>query len=108
MKKDIKSLFAGVLSLTLVLSTLSCKKMFDISPEDALEYDKNYQNVNDADAAVWGIYGKFVQVADRYIVLNELRGDLEDVTLRSTKYLREINEHAVSADNPWAYPKPFY
>ncbi len=108
MKKDIKSLFAGVLSLTLVLSTLSCKKMFDISPEDALEYDKNYQNVNDADAAVWGIYGKFVQVADQYMVLNELRADLEDVTPRSTKYLREINEHAVSAENPWADPKPFY
>ena len=108
MKKDIKSLFAGVLSLTLVLSTLSCKKMFDISPEDALEYDKNYQNVNDADAAVWGIYGKFVQVADQYMVLNELRADLEDVTPRATKYLREINEHAVSAENPWADPKPFY
>lgn len=108
MKKDIKSLFAGVLSLTLVLSTLSCKKMFDIAPEDALEYNKNYQNVNDADAAVWGIYGKFVQIADQYMVLNELRADLEDVTLRSTKYLREINEHAVSPENPWADPKPFY
>ncbi|MFD2162125.1 RagB/SusD family protein [Paradesertivirga mongoliensis] len=108
MKRNIRSLFTGVLSLMLVLSTLSCKKMFDISPEDALEYDKNYQNVNDADAAVWGIYGKFVQIADRYMVLNELRGDLEDVTLRSTKYIREINDHNVSADNPWADPKPFY
>lgn len=108
MKRNIRSLFIGVLSLTLVFSSLSCKKMFDISPEDALEYDKNYQNVNDADAVIWGIYGKLVQVADRYMVLNELRADLEDVTPRSTKYIREINDHNVSVDNPWADPKPFY
>ena len=108
MKRNIKSLFTGAFSVALLLSTLSCKKVFDISPEDALEYNKNYLNVNDADAAVWGIYGKLVQVADRYMVLNELRGDLEDVTERSTKYIREINDHNVSADNPWADPKPFY
>lgn len=108
MKKDIKSLFIGVLVITLTLSTLSCKKMFDLSPEDALEYDKAYQNVYDADAAVWGIYGKLIGVADRYMVLNELRADLEDVTPLSDKYIREINDHSVSADNPWADPRPFY
>src|SRR5690606_16809202 len=69
---------------------------------------KNYQNVNDADAAVWGIYGKFVGIAGKYMVLNELRADLEDVTPQSTKYIREINDHNVSDENPWADPKPFY
>lgn len=108
MKRKIASLFTGVFLVALTLCTLSCKKMFDLSPEDALEYDKAYQNVFDADAAVWGIYGKFVGIADRYMVLNELRADLEDVTPQTEKFLREMNDHVVSQDNPWASPRPFY
>ncbi len=82
--------------------------MFDLQPEDALPAELAYQNVYDADAAIMGIYGKFTTLADRYVVLNELRGDLEDVTLNADKYLREINEHNVSPDNPWANPKQWY
>ncbi|WP_207536076.1 RagB/SusD family nutrient uptake outer membrane protein [Desertivirga arenae] len=108
MKRNLKSLVKGVLFVSLTLSTLSCKKMFDLEPEDALPAEMAYQSVYDADAAIMGIYGKFTSLADRYVVLNELRGDLEDITLNADKYLREINEHNVSQDNPWANPKPWY
>lgn len=108
MKINIKGLFKAGLLITLSLSTLSCKKMFDLEPEDALGYDQAYQNVYDADAAVMGIYGKVMGIADRYLVLNELRADLEDVTQNSDKYLKQINEHNVTTDNPWADPKPWY
>jgi hypothetical protein len=48
-----------------------CKKIFDIKPQDQLDVTQAYQNVYDADAAVVGIYGKFMGLADRYVILNE-------------------------------------
>ena len=87
---------------------MSCKKMFDMEPQDVLEAKQTYRNIYDADAVVLGIYGKFSGLAERYIVLNELRGDLLDVTPNANEYLRQINLHNVSVDNPYADPRPFY
>lgn len=95
--------------LVLVLCNLSgCKKAFDIEPEDALEASQVYRNVYDADAAVLGIYGKFVKLADRYVLLNELRADLLDITPKANNYLKQLGTQSVAADNPYADPKPFY
>jgi hypothetical protein len=87
----------------------SCERFFDIPPENLLPPDKYYRDVYDADAAVRGIYGKLMNLADQYVVLNELRGDLMDVTGNAGIYLRQINQHdEVTPDNPYADPRPFY
>jgi tetratricopeptide (TPR) repeat protein len=86
----------------------SCKKVYDYKPEGALEASQMYRNVDDADAAVIGAYSKFLGVAKQYVVLNELRADLMDVTNNASDYLKEINNHSVSSGNPYADPKPFY
>ncbi len=86
----------------------SCKKTFDIAPQDQLDINQMYRNVNDADAAVTGIYGKFTGLAERYIILNELRADMLDYTSNADQYLRQISNHSVTPDNPYADPKPFY
>jgi hypothetical protein len=86
----------------------SCKKIFDVKPQDALDESQTYRNVYDADAAVIGVYGKFVQLAKQYVVLNELRADLMDVTGNKDPYLTELSEHRVSDNNPYADPRPFY
>lgn len=85
-----------------------CKKIFDIEPQDQLDQTQAYQNVYDADAAVVGIYGKFMGLADRYVILNELRGDLLDYTLNADEALRQISTHSVTGSNPYASPRPFY
>jgi hypothetical protein len=86
----------------------SCNKILDVKPGDQLDVSQMYRNVFDADAAVVGIYGKFVGLAERYVVLNELRADLLDVTANSDIYLRQLNTHSVTEDNPYADPRPFY
>jgi hypothetical protein len=99
-------LYTGLLCCTFLCS---CRKLFDIKPEEALDHSQVYQDVNDADAAIIGIYGKVMGLAGRYMILNELRADLVDVTTSATdRYLQEINEHQVSADNSYADPRPFY
>ena len=85
-----------------------CKKVFDIEPKDQLDVAQSYQNVYDADAAVVGIYGKFMGLADRYIILNELRGDLLEYTNNANEYLRQLSTHTETADNPYINPRPFY
>ncbi|HLO37360.1 MAG TPA: hypothetical protein VK173_02610, partial [Lacibacter sp.] len=102
------SLIKSVLFATLLLSLAGCKKVFDIKPEDQLDESNAYQNVYDADAAVVGIYGKFMGLAEQYVVLNELRADLLDVTVNSNESLRDLSTHSVKENNAYASPKPFY
>lgn len=85
-----------------------CTKVLDKLPETTLASSQVYNNLNDADAAVVGLYGKLMGLAKQYVVLNELRADLMEVTDNADGYLREINQHKVSADNPYANPRPFY
>ncbi len=92
----------------LLWSISGCTKIFDIKPQDQLDESQAYQNVYDADAAVIGIYGKFMGIADQYVVLNELRGDLLDCTNNADENLRQISTHSVTENNPYASPKPFY
>ena len=68
----------------------SCKKMLDVQPQDQLDVTQMYRNVYDADAAIIGIYGKFQGLAERYILLNELRADMLDFTSNADEYLRQL------------------
>jgi tetratricopeptide (TPR) repeat protein len=97
-----------LLSLVFILSTVSCKKIFDIKPASQVDQTQAYRNVYDADAAVIGIYGKVMKLAKQYMLWNELRGDLMDITFNSDQYLRQLSEQNVTPDNPYINPKPFY
>ncbi|UEG55000.1 RagB/SusD family nutrient uptake outer membrane protein [Mucilaginibacter daejeonensis] len=108
MKRHLHTITIRVLLSAAMLMTFSCKKMLDIEPETSVDISNHYRNINDANAAVIGIYGQILGIADRYIILNELRADLVSPTTNADQYLREISTHTVSANNPWADPRPFY
>lgn len=103
-----RNLILSAVVLLFVTSMTGCKKLFDIKPKDTLDESQMYQNVYDADAAVIGIYGKFMALADKYVVLNELRADLLDVTANADENLRQLSTHTVTDNNPYASPRPFY
>jgi len=107
-KSVIKFLKQSIVPLVLCCAAFSCKKMFDKLPGDVLDKTQVYRDVNDADAAIIGIYGQLMNIAQQYIVLNEVRGDLMDVTPNADKYLNELNQETSSQDNPYADPRPFY
>lgn len=100
-----KKLLIAILAVT---GFVSCKKMLDVKPKDELDISQMYRNVYDADAAVVGIYGKFAGLAERYVLLNELRGDQLEYTDNADAWLRQLSTHTVTADNPYASPRPFY
>jgi hypothetical protein len=94
--------------MALALSLTSCSDFLDVQPQDKLSGDQVYRNIYDADAAVIGVYGKFMALAEKNVILNEMRADLMTTTRNSSPYLKEISEHNVSANNPYASPKEFY
>ncbi|MES2329313.1 MAG: RagB/SusD family protein [Bacteroidota bacterium] len=103
-----KMIRAGLAAVLLAAVSVSCNKVLDKKPENVLSSTQVYRNVFDADAAIVGLYGKFMGLAKQYVVLNELRADLLDVTINADADLRDLNEHSVKADNPYADPRPFY
>ncbi len=107
MKKKIPFYYLAILCF-FIFNSLSCKRAFDINPEQEVDGENAYQDIFDADAAVLGIYGKLMELAKPYVILNELRGDLMTTTTNADKYLKQISEHDVTKDNPYVDPKPFY
>jgi starch-binding outer membrane protein, SusD/RagB family len=86
----------------------SCKKSLDVEPKDTIGIANMYRNIFDADAAVIGVYGKVMKLAKPYLLLNELRGDLMDITTNADANLRQLSEHTATAGNPYIDPQPFY
>ncbi|AVR45609.1 RagB/SusD family protein [Christiangramia fulva] len=100
---------SNLLFLLLVFSLcFSCSDYLDVEPKDKLVASQTYRDVHDADAAVIGIYGELMNLADKYVILNELRADLLSATNNASPLLRQINEHSVTKDNPYANPQNFY
>lgn len=106
--KTTKGIASVVSAMTLLFSLGSCQDFLDVQPEDKLVGEQVYNNVNDADAAVLGIYGKFMGLAEKYVVLNEMRADLMTTTSNSGPYLKQLSEHNETAENPYVSPKDFY
>lgn len=106
MKSKIRLLYAIAFAVAATLT--SCKKIFDVDSQNVLNREQTYRNVYDADAAVLGIYGKFMQLAKQYIILNELRADLMSPTANADIYLQQLSNHTVTPDNPYIDPTPFY
>jgi starch-binding outer membrane protein, SusD/RagB family len=97
-----------VVTTSICFTLSSCKKMLDVEPKTTVGIANMYRNVFDADAAVIGVYGKVMKLAKPYLLMNELRGDLMDITTNADLNLRQISEHTATVDNPYIDPQPFY
>jgi starch-binding outer membrane protein, SusD/RagB family len=106
--KNLTKLLAAFTVIAAMAVVSSCKKVFDVTPEQSLDKEQMYRNVYDADAAVLGLYGKFMGLAKQYVLLNELRADLMEVTANADDTLRQLAMHNVVQGNPYADPRPFY
>lgn len=108
MKLTIKKIVLGLGVSALLLSATSCSSLFEETSAEVLTSTQVYKDVRDADAAIIGIYGKFMGLAKQHAVLNELRADLMDVTENAGKELIDINNHDVKEGNSYADARPFY
>ncbi|MDR1417073.1 MAG: RagB/SusD family nutrient uptake outer membrane protein, partial [Prevotellaceae bacterium] len=91
-----------------LLWAAACSNLLDVQNENTVDADKHYNNYNDADNAILGIYGKLLGLADRVIILNELRADLMDITPNATADMTAISNHTATPDNVYCDLAPFY
>jgi starch-binding outer membrane protein, SusD/RagB family len=86
----------------------SCNDIFKVDSVSSVEESNMYRNRGDADAAILGVYSDFLDIADKYVILNEVRADLLESTSNADKELCDINNHTVESGNKYADPRPFY
>ncbi|MGJ7030105.1 RagB/SusD family nutrient uptake outer membrane protein [Niabella hirudinis] len=94
--------------LFLATALASCKKLIDVPAKEVLEDQNMYKNVFDADAAIIGLYGKFLKLAEQQVVLNELRADLLTTTANAGEALKQVENHNTPEGNRYTDPKPYY
>jgi len=92
--------------LFLVLSSflfVGCNSLLDVDSEQVV-FEEQYKldGANDSLYSMSAILSQVQKLANSYVLLGELRGDLMDVSSKSSAYLREINDFQISDSNPYA------
>lgn len=107
MKKSIIKYFSiGIITLT---SLSACQDMFELESNQVMFSDDNKLNTpSDTVYSVVGILSKMQQIADKTILLGELRGDLVDLTQSANTDLQEIYNFNVGDDNQYNKPEDYY
>lgn len=93
----------------LAVLVMGCNTLLDVD-SDRLVYpdDHELNSPNDTIFSMIGIFTQLEKLADRYILLGELRGDLMDVTSDAGPFLQEINHFRITADNPFNRQEDYY
>jgi len=104
-KSIIGLLFVGALTFM----TTSCADMFNID-SNRVVYDHNNKLDSSADSvySTIGILQAFQQIADRYIILGEVRGDMVDINKNTKASLRNLAEFNFDDDNEYLQVADYY
>ena len=104
--KSFIGLVAAIFSLTL---TTSCEDMLTVD-SNRVVYEEEHTLSSTADSVYTtnGILQSFQQIADRYILLGELRGDLVDVNEITQAKYRNIADFKFDTENELLDPTDYY
>ena len=103
--KIYKLIFAGCV----ICGMASCSDFFDQQSEHVIFTEKDHlHNATDTIYSVTGILNKLQAIADRTIVLGEVRGDLVDITNTATSDLRDVALFKVGDNNRYNQPRDYY
>ncbi len=96
-----------LLTITFVIS-FSCKDYLTVKPEGFVLADQAFQNADDAISAVSGLYGMMQPLVDQIYLAGEAQGDLVVSARGADKYIAEIAQNRVTAQNPYTDFTNFY
>jgi len=103
-KNDMKKFNKIMIFLLLSSFALTgCSDLLDVDSNREVFVDEyQLKSANDTLYSMFAIFSQLEKIADSYVLLGELRGDLMTVTDKSGLYLKEINNFNISANNPYA------
>lgn len=97
----------GALASTAMLT--SCEDFFEQDSSYVIyEGDNPLNSATDTVYSVIGIMGKLQEIADRTILLGEVRGDLMDINENTATDLREMALFTMDDDNVYNQPRDYY
>ena len=98
MKRTINKILLWSFSLAVLVG---CENMLYVESDHMVRVDEHVMK-SDSLYSLFGILSELQKVADSYVILGELRGDLLEIDENADKYLKEIyNFDNYSADNPY-------
>lgn len=96
-------------AISLACGFTACSDFFDQDSEQVIFTDGEHLNqATDTMYSVVGIINKLQTIADRTILLGEVRGDLVDVTNVTNSDLRDVAFFNVGDDNRYNRPSDYY
>ena len=105
-----KKIINVICGIFLICCATACEDMMD-TESGRIAYDDQHElnNPNDSIYSVIGVLAQLQQVADRILIMGELRGDLMTVDNEyASTDLQEINDISFAADNSYAIARDFY
>ena len=105
-----KSIIGAVLAAIFTIGfTTSCEDMFNIESSRVI-YEHNHDLGSTADSAytTTGILQCVREIADRYVILGEVRGDLVEINNNTKTSLRNIAEFNFEDDNEYLNIRDYY
>ena len=98
-----------IFAIVAVCGFVSCADFFDQDSDHVIFADQDHlNNATDTIYSVTGILNKLQALADRTILLGEVRGDLVDVTAATSNDLREVAQFNVGDENMYNRPSDYY
>ena len=93
----------------MVFGLSGCSDFFDQESDHVIYSEKDHlNNATDTIYSMTGIMSKLQALADRTILLGEVRGDLVDVTNIASNDLRQLAQFSVDDDNMYNAPRDYY
>lgn len=104
-----KSIFYTIALCSVLGVFTACEDMFDVT-SSSVQYEGSHDLNSPADSlySVIGILSKVQAIADRTVLLGELRGDLVDENVNTENDLREIINYNVSPSNAYYNYSDYY
>ena len=98
-----------IFAVCVVCSFVGCADFFEQDSDNVIFSDQDHlNNATDTIYSVTGILNKLQALADRTILLGEVRGDLVDVTDVTSSDLREVAQFNISNENMYNQPSDYY
>ena len=98
-----------ICAICVISGMMSCSDFFDQESEHVIFSETDHlNNATDSIYSVTGILTKLQALADRTILLGEVRGDLVDITNVANSDLRDVAQFNVQDDNRYNQPKDYY
>ena len=110
MKNTMKNKIFGIIALAaIVLAGTSCSNFFDEMAGNQISPDDHYKSVTDLErVSMPGVLTPLAEAMPNLILVDGLLSDQMQITDNADGYMRDINDHIYSFDNPYLNTSGFY